>query len=157
MTGLAESSGCEASSVAISDFFIDSVIQNSEVKGQLIKGGFVGVTYMKASWCLISSSLFQRLLIRPVLYNIVTNNQDDGMECTLGRFTYEKQLIHQVAALPLKGILIGYWSGPVGISGHEWKKINSKPYTGEEWKASPWTGWGLTDWTAALQKRLQGS
>lgn len=40
MTGLAESSGSEVSSVAISDFFIDNVLQNSDIKGQLIKGGW---------------------------------------------------------------------------------------------------------------------
>lgn len=50
---------------------------------------------MKASWSLITSSLIQRLVIRPVLFkfskfNIVTNNQDDGLECTLTRFTHEK-------------------------------------------------------------------
>lgn len=38
ITGLAESSVSEISSVAISDFFIDNVLQNSEIKGQLIKG-----------------------------------------------------------------------------------------------------------------------
>lgn len=32
MTGLAEGSGCEASSVAVSEF-IDNVMQNSEIKG----------------------------------------------------------------------------------------------------------------------------
>lgn len=81
------------------------------------------------------------------------------MECTLGIFRHEKWLIQQVAALPLSGILRGCWSGPVGNSRHEWEKIDVKPYPcgARKHQAPSWTGWGLTDWKAALQKRLQGS
>lgn len=140
-------------------FFIDSMIQNSEIKGQWAKGGWLGVTCVKANWSLVTSSLIQRLLITSVLFNIVTNNQDDGMECALRIFTWEKWLINQVAAMPWSGILRGCWSVPVGISRHEWKKIDAKPYLwgGMKFQAHPWTGWGLTDWKAALEKRLQGS